>query len=121
MWGGGDPRTLSLIGLSRSGRRARHGSNGVVEDDAGRVALAGQDPADAVPEIDAVESRCPLHRTVMYGEDYAVALAEGNHHRSRLHLRAPRGDDEFTASEIAARFRKQDGELEREDMLAIRS
>jgi hypothetical protein len=52
---------------------SRNGLIRVVKDDAERVALAGAHPADAVPQIDAIDAFRALHRAIVHGEEDAVA------------------------------------------------
>src|SRR3954451_4603731 len=77
-------------------------SFGVVEDHTDGMAMAGADPAYAVPEINAIVSACPLDRPEMHSESHRVALGERHYFGPRLHAGALLGQHEFTSGEIAA-------------------
>ena len=53
-------------------------------------------------------------------ENHTLPLAEGNDLGTRLHARTLLGEHEFAACEIDTRLRKQECDLEREDVLAIK-
>src|SRR5215470_18683936 len=91
----------------------------VVEDDPQRMAMAQAQAADAVAHVDAVGAARALHRPVMHGKDDALALAERDDLRARLHARPLLREDEFAAQEILARPRQQERNLQREDVLAV--
>jgi hypothetical protein len=91
----------------------------VVKDNAHSVAMAGSQPADSVPQINAIGSARPLYRAVVDCEHHAVALAQRYHLGSRLHAWSLFGQDELAAGEIPLRFREQNGHLQRKDVLTI--
>ena len=72
-------------------------------------------------QVNAVESARPLYRPVMHGKGYRIALRERHHFGPRLHPRPLLGQHEFTAGEIAPRFRQQDRDLQGKYMFAIES
>jgi hypothetical protein len=90
-----------------------------VKNDAERVAVAGANAADAVPEIHAIQTFLTLHGAMMNCEYHTVALPERHNYWSRLHARTLLRHHEFAAREIFVGFGQQDGELERENMLSI--
>ena len=49
-------------------------SLGVVENNAERVTVSRPDAADAMAEMHAIHSACPLHRALMHREQHAVPL-----------------------------------------------
>src|SRR5499427_5116120 len=69
--------------------------------------------------VDAVNAARALHRSMMHGEDHALALREWRDFCPRLHARALLREHEFAAGEIFARPRQQEGDLQREDVLAV--
>lgn len=97
----------------------RKPSQRVVENDAERMTMSRSDAADAVPEFHAIYSPVTLHGAIINCEHNAVPLSKRQNHRPRLHARALLGHHEFAAREIFVGFRQQDGELERENMLAV--
>jgi len=95
-------------------------SSRVVKDDAERVAVAGANATDAVPEIHAIHAPVPLYGAMMNCEHHTVPLPERHNYWSRLHTRPLLRHHEFAAREIFVGFGQQDGELERENMLPIK-
>src|SRR5262245_44656253 len=91
----------------------------VVEDDAGGMALARAQPADAVAHGDPIDAARALHRPVVHWKDHALALPERHHLGARLHARPLLGQDEFAAGKIGARPRQQERDLQREHVLAV--
>src|SRR4051812_34580815 len=83
------------------------------------MAMAGADAADAMAQVNAVETARPLQRSVMYSKCHRIALRERHHFGSRLHPRPLFGQHEFTTGEIAPGFREEYRDLQREHMLAI--
>src|SRR5438105_7118068 len=77
---------------------------GVVEDHTDGMAMAGAEPADTVPQVNAVKPARPLHRAMMHSKGDRIALAEWHHLGARLHARALFGQHKFAAGEIAPRF-----------------
>src|SRR6516225_818356 len=75
--------------------------------------------AHAVAHVDAVDAARALHRPMMHGKDYALALRERHDFRPRLHARPLLREHEFAAGEIFARPRQQKGNLQREHVLAV--
>ena len=69
---------------------------------------------------DAIRSPRSSNRAVVHRERHRVPLAQRNHLRPRLHTRPLLGEYEFAAGEISLRFRKQDRDLYREDVLSIK-
>ena len=108
-------------------RDKRHGSSTaarlpllrVMEDDANRIAVAASNPADAVAQVDAIDASGSLHRPAVYREDHRVALCQRHHFRTRLHAWTLFRQHEFPTSEIAARRRQQDRDLQRKHVLAV--
>jgi len=107
-----DSHALRLLRANRSSR--------VVKDDAERVAVAGANATDAVPEIHAIHAPVPLYGAMMNCEHHTVPLPERDNYWSRLHTRPLLRHHEFAAREIFVGFGQQDGELERENMLPIK-
>jgi hypothetical protein len=94
-------------------------SGGIVENDAERVPLAAAHDAHAVAHGDAVGHLGAAHRPMTDGEDDAIAAPQRHHGGARLYARPLLGQHEFTAREVPARFREQDRDLQREDVLAV--
>src|SRR5688500_6244308 len=90
-----------------------------MKDYARRVPMARAHPAHAMAHIDPVDAARALQRAVVNGEHHRVALAKRHDVRARLHARPLLGEHEFAAGEVAPRLGKQDGELQREYMLAV--
>src|SRR5437773_9707600 len=103
-------------------RLPRHGSGslGVMEDDADRMALARAHPAHAMTQVDARHATRALHWPMMDREDHAVSLAERYDLGTRLHARPLLCKHEFAAREVVPRYRQEEGDLQWEDMLAIK-
>lgn len=76
----------------------------IVKNDTECVALAGTEPAHAMPHIDAICSSCPLHRAVMNGERYGVSLTERHDLNPGLHSRSLLGEHEFSTTKIFSRL-----------------
>jgi hypothetical protein len=57
---------------------------------------------------------------MMHSESNRIALAQWYNLRTRLHPRALFREYEFAALEIALRFRKQECNLDRKDMLSVK-
>ena len=83
------------------------------------MTVTGADLADAMAQINPVEAARPLYRPVMHSKSHRIALPERHHFGPRLHSRPLLGQHEFATGEIAARFRQQDRDLQREHMLAV--
>ena len=90
-----------------------------MENDANGMTVPGTDAADPMPQIDPIDSMRPLHRTVMDGESYGIALPQRNDLWSRLHARTLLSQYEFAAREISHRFRQQNRDLDREHVFPI--
>ena len=91
----------------------------VVENDADCMTVSRPDAADAVPQVDAIRAARTLNGPVMNCENNGVALTERHDHRPALHARTLLRHDELSSSEVRAGVGKQNGQLEREDMLAV--
>src|SRR5260370_16663380 len=91
----------------------------VVEDDAERVARAGEHAAHAVADGRAVEAAGALGRPVPRGEDHELALLGGDRPPSRLGARPLLAEQESTPRVIDAAAREEAGELEREDDVPV--
>src|SRR5687767_10583649 len=87
--------------MARDAARRRR-LRGIVEDDAEGMAMTRAEPADAVAEIDAVDTACPLHGARVDREHDSVALRERDHHCPRLHAGPLLGHHELAALENAA-------------------
>src|SRR5258708_22949429 len=107
----GMPANKSVVKYSHSLR--------IVKDHTKGMTVAGSDPAHAVAQINAIEPARPLYRPVMHGKSHRIALREPHHLGPRLHPRPLLGQHEFAAGEIAARFRQQDRDLQREHVFAV--
>lgn len=70
-------------------------------------------------QIDAICAACTLYGTLTHRKDDGVALLEWDDLGTRLHARTLFGQDKLAAGEVAARLRQQDGDLNREDVLAV--
>jgi hypothetical protein len=90
-----------------------------VKDNAYSVAMAGSQPADSVPQVNAIGSARPLHRAVVHCEHHAIAPAQRHDLGSCLHAWPLFGQDELAAGEIPLRFREQNRHLQWKDVLAI--
>jgi hypothetical protein len=90
-----------------------------MENDADCMTMSRPDAADPVPEIDAIHATVTLHRAIVNCEHNAISLSKRHHYWPRLHTRPLLGHHEFAAREVFVGFRQQNGELERENMLAI--
>jgi hypothetical protein len=75
-------------------------SLGIVKNDAERMTLSRPDPADAVPEIDAVHAATALHGAIMNREHNAITLAKRHNHRPRLHTRPLLRQYEFATGKV---------------------
>src|SRR5215472_17250593 len=69
--------------------------------------------------VDAVDAARALHRSMMHGEDHALALRERHDFGARLHARPLLREHEFAAGEILARPRQQKSDLQRKNVLAV--
>src|SRR5262249_27323608 len=112
------PRSFRERAPPRSCQRDRS-SFRIMEDHTHSVALAGTQPADAMPQIDAIDAARSLHRPVMHGEGDRVALLQPDHFGPRLHPWTLLGQDELSALEVAPGLGQQDRDLQRKHMLAI--
>ena len=83
------------------------------------MALPGAYPAHAMAQVDAIPSFRALHWPMVDREDHAVSLAERHHLSARLLARSLLRQYEFDAREVVARHRQEEGDLQREDVLAI--
>jgi hypothetical protein len=105
-------RSLPISGLFLSaGRHGRKSSEEislrlaliesfcVVEDHPDCVTAAGAQAADAVAQIDPINTARTVDRTVVDGEDHRIALAQWDDFGTGLHARPLLGDDELTAGE----------------------
>ena len=81
--------------------------------------MARANATDAVTEVHAINILRTLDRTLMNREDDGVALAQRYDHRPRLHTWPLLRQYKFAASEISLRFRQQDCELKRKNVLAV--
>jgi hypothetical protein len=81
--------------------------------------VPGADPADAMAQINAIESARPLHGPVMHSKSNGIPLCQRYHFRPRLHSRPLLGQYKFATGEIAAWFRQQDRDLQRKHVLAV--
>jgi hypothetical protein len=61
-----------------------------------------------------------MNGTVMNWKDYRIALAQSYDHRSRLHAWPLLRQHKLAPGEISLRFRQQDRELQRKDVLAVK-
>ena len=119
---GGTQRWQSFattLGLSNRSSVIQSFSRRVVENDTERMTMSRANAADAVPQVDAIHAARALHRTMMDGEDNGVTLPKRHDFRPRLHARPLLGHHEFAAREVTFGFGQQDGDLERENVLAI--
>src|SRR5262245_21426616 len=91
----------------------------IVEDDARREAEARAQPAHAVAQGDAIGATRAWHRPVGHGKDDGVAPVEVDHLDPRLPAGALLDQRELAAREVPARLREENGDLEREDVLAV--
>ena len=91
-----------------------------MEDDSERVPLACADPADTVPQVDAIAAAGALDRAVANREDHAFALLERHHLGATLHAGALFGEDELAAGEVLLGIGQQEGDLQREDVFAVK-
>src|SRR6202011_3607214 len=91
----------------------------IMKNHADGMTMAGTDPAHAMTQINAIGPSRPLHRPVMHSKGNRIALAERHHFGPRLHARALLGQHEFAAAEIAAGFRQEDRDLQRENVFAV--
>ena len=92
---------------------------GIMKNDTERMAMSGTQSADAMPQIHAIRASRTLHRSMMYRKGNRVTPAKRNHLRSGLHPWALFGEHKLPTRKILSRFREKDGDLDREDMLAI--
>src|SRR6266581_7918303 len=81
--------------------------------------VAAANAADAMAQVHAVHAASSRHRAMVHGEYYGVALAQRHDLGARLHARPLLGDDELAAREIRSWLGKKNGDLEREDVLAV--
>ena len=73
-----------------------------------------------MPESDTVKAASTFHGTMINGEHNAVALTKRHNHRPRLHAGPLLGKHELSASEVFARLRQENRELERKNMFAVK-
>jgi hypothetical protein len=73
----------------------------IVKDDAKGVTQTAADPANAVPEIDAIAALRTFHWPVMNREHHGIALRQRHHLDPALHARALFRQDKLAAGEIA--------------------
>ena len=90
-----------------------------MKDYAHRVSIAGSNPADAVAHRNAIDAPGALLGAITDRENHAITFAQWHDVRPRLHAWALLGQDEFAAFEVLTRFRQQNCELQRKDMLAV--
>jgi hypothetical protein len=90
-----------------------------VEDDSKRMPVAGTQPAYAVAEVDPIWPACPLHRSVMPGEDHAVSSPQLDNLCAGLHARPLFRQYELTPGEVLAWDRQQEGDLQRKHMFSV--
>ncbi len=77
-------------------------------------------PADAMAQVHPIRATRPLHGPVVNGKDNRVALTKWHHHRSTLHSRTLFSHNKLAPGKVSAGVRQQNGQLKREDMLAIK-
>src|SRR5207253_8285835 len=92
---------------------------GIVEDYSQCVPLAGANAAHPMPKVHAIDAARTPHRTIVYGEDDAISLAQRNHLGTGLHARSLLGHHELASMEISPGFGEKNRELQREDMLSV--
>src|SRR4051794_25031114 len=85
-----------------------------------RVPAAGGDPAYAVAHVDPVCATCAAHGSLMDGKDYGFPMLEVDDLRTRLKARPLLRQHELTALEITSGLRKQEDDLKREHVLAVK-
>src|SRR5262245_56775562 len=91
----------------------------VVEDDAERGALAGEQLGHAVPHLRARPAARAGHGPQGVREDDRLAEAETDRGAARLHARALLGEQELAARVLLALARQHDRDLEREGERAV--
>lgn len=94
-------------------------SLGVVEDDSEGETVAGADGADSMAHGYSIHTTGTVLRAMVDGEDDSLALMERDDRGPGLHARALFGEDELASSEVASRLAEEEGDLKREDELAI--
>ncbi len=114
-----DPMQRDVEKCLHSLPRHGFGSCGVMKDDADCMALAGADPAHPMAQVDAIHAARALHRSMMDREDHPVSLAERYDLSARLLAWTLLREHEFATREVLLRDRQEEGDLQREDMLAI--
>ncbi len=72
-----------------------------------------------MPQVYAIDTACAAHRAIMNRENDAVPLSQWHNYRPRLHTRSLLRHHKFAAREVLLRFRQQNGELQRENMIAV--
>ena len=90
-----------------------------MEDDAQGVPASAANTADAMPHINAIDTACTLHRSLVHSKNYRIALTQRNDLWPGLHARPLLGKNEFTTGEITVGRRQQNCHLQRKNMLAI--
>src|SRR5438477_3881243 len=92
---------------------------GIVEDYSQRVPLSGANAAYPMPKIHAIYATRTPHRTIVYGEDDAISLAQRNHLGTRLHAWSLLGHHELASMEVSPGFGEKYRELQRENMHSV--
>ncbi len=80
--------------------------------------MPGPHSADAVPKLHPVDAAHAPHRVTMGRDHRGIALTQRQYQRRRLHAWHLVGRHEYATGEIAPGARRQDRNLQREDMLA---
>ena len=90
-----------------------------MEDDAERVARAGEHAAHPVADGRAVETAGALGRPVACGEDHELALLGGDRLAARLGARPLLEEQEIAARVVHAAAREEARQLERKHDVAV--
>ena len=91
----------------------------VVKNDAYRMPHTGANAAHAVAQVHAVVALRSLYRAVMDGKGYGIALPKRHDFSTALHGRPLLGEHKLAASEILARLREEDRNLDWECEITV--
>ena len=81
--------------------------------------MSGMQSTDTVSHVHPIDAPSTSNGPLVDGEGDGVALTQGYHFRARLHPRALFGQDELTASEVAARLRQEKCHLNRKHKRSV--
>ena len=90
-----------------------------MKDDAQGVPATGPNPADAVPQVDSIDTPGSPDRPLSDGEGHRISLSERDHFGAGLHPGTLFRHDELAARKVRSRPGQEHRELQREHMLTV--